>query len=64
MTPLEIVEEFEKGCSHGRPEDCPTCVRAFLNALTPSLLRQNRELQDFRDFYKGMANNIQKMLKD
>jgi len=37
MTVQEIIDEFEKGCSNtvhsGKPEDCPTCVRAFVRAL-------------------------------
>jgi hypothetical protein len=32
------VSEFEKGCSDtcqsGKPEDCPECVRAFVDAVT------------------------------
>lgn len=38
---LAALEEFEKGCSNDghiegeakRPEDCPQCVRAFVNHL-------------------------------
>jgi hypothetical protein len=32
----EAIAEFEKGCSNtigGRPEECPECVRAFVDAI-------------------------------
>lgn len=41
MTPLEIIDEWLKGCSHAtknRPEECHECTRSLIYALQLSLL--------------------------
>lgn len=41
MTPLQMIEEWKRGCSdteHGRPEDCPECTRGLIDALERRLV--------------------------
>jgi len=64
MTVQEIIDEFEKGCSNtvysGKPEDCPTCVRAFVRALQAQvdLLRLTQSPQAARDQAAIVKRNI------
>lgn len=55
MTPLQIIAEFERGCSIGdTPYECPQCVEQMLSILK----------QKLRDNYTEMANAIMNLPTD
>lgn len=49
MTPLEIIAEWEKGCSCaslGKPEECAECTGAALRAIKDRLTKDSPSLAE------------------
>lgn len=45
MEPLQMIAEWRKGCScaaAGRPEECPECTAALIDALEQALIARQR----------------------
>lgn len=43
MSPLQIIEEWRRGCScatPGKPEECPECTKGAIEAIERQLVQQ------------------------
>lgn len=59
MTPLQIIAEWEKGCSCGAPGECEPCTTAVVTALKNHYQRGPRFIRVMGNMKKKFTDGLQ-----